>query len=193
MIKCKYVFFAVLIAAAVLAGCAKPPVEEMNDAIAAVSRAENDPDVINYAANALLRAREALAQMQSEADAKRYDAARRLAGDAQDLAEKAISESRAAASRIREDAENAIRAMQNALDETDQTLSNARRSRPAGVNITQLDNDFTAARDDADRAVIAQTESRYREAIDTSQRVRAALSSITSSLSQTVISASRKK
>ncbi|MDR2098314.1 MAG: DUF4398 domain-containing protein, partial [Spirochaetaceae bacterium] len=74
MIKLRYIFFT-LVAAAVMTGCAKPPVEEMNNAIAAVSRAENDPDVVNYAANALARAREALSQMQSAADAKRYDEA----------------------------------------------------------------------------------------------------------------------
>jgi hypothetical protein len=193
MIRFRYVIFAFIIAAAGLISCAKPPVEEMNNAVAAVSRAENDPDVVNYAANSLLRAREALSQMQAEADAKRYDAARRLAGDAQTLAEKAISDSRAAVIRVKEEADNAIRVMQSALTETNQTLDNARRSHPAGVDIAQLDKDFSAAQNDAGQAVIAQTESRYRDAIDTSQRVRSALSAITSSLSQTVISTSRKK
>ncbi|MDR0663032.1 MAG: DUF4398 domain-containing protein [Spirochaetaceae bacterium] len=192
MIKLRHIFFA-LVTAVVLAGCVEPPVEEMNNAIAAVSRAENDPDVVNYAANALARAREALSQMQAEADAKRYDAAKRLAADAQTLAEKALSDSRAAALRVREEAESAVRAMQNAITETDQTLANARRSRPAGVDVNRLEQDFAAARATADQAVIAQTESRYREAIEKSQTVRSSLSAITSSLSQTVIAASRKK
>ncbi|MDR2659835.1 MAG: DUF4398 domain-containing protein [Spirochaetaceae bacterium] len=191
--KLKYGFLAIIIAAVCFAGCAKPPIEEMNNAIAAVSRAENDPDVINYAATVLARAREALAQMQVEADAKRYDAAKRLASDAQALAERAISDSRAAAQRIRGEAENAIAAMQNAITETEQNLSNARRSRPAGVNINQLDQDFANARSEGEQAIAAQAESRYREAIDTSQRVRSSLSAITSSLSQTVLSNSRKK
>jgi hypothetical protein len=192
MVKLQYIFLTLALAA-VMSGCAKPPVEEMNNAIAAVSRAENDPDVVNYAANALARAREALSQMQTEAEAKRYDTAKRLAADAQTLAEKALSDSRAAALRVREEADNAVRAMQNAIAETDQTLANARRSRPAGVNIDQLEQDFATARATADQAVIAQTESRYREAIEKSQTVRSSLSAITSSLSQTVIAASRKK
>jgi hypothetical protein len=158
-----------------------------------VSRAENDPDVVNYAANALARAREALSQMQSAADAKRYDEARRLAADVQALAEKALSDSRAAALRVREEADGAIRAMQNAINETDQTLTDARRSRPAGVNVNRLEEDFAKARATAEQAVLAQTESRYREAIEKSQNVRAALSAISSSLSQTVMGASRKK
>jgi hypothetical protein len=192
MIKLRYIFLT-LAATAALAGCAKPPIEEMNNAIAAVSRAENDPDVVNYAANALARAREALSQMQTEADAKRYDAAKRLAVDAQTLAEKALSDSRSAALRVREEADNAVRTMQNAIAETDQTLANASRSPPAGVNVNQLEQDFAAARATADQAVIAQTESRYREAIEKSQTVRASLSAITSSLSQRVMAASRKK
>jgi hypothetical protein len=192
IIRVKYAFL-VFVAAAALLACAKPPVEEMNNAVAAVSRAENDPDVVNYATNALARAREALSQMQSEADTKRYDNAKRLAADAQSLAEKAISDSRTAAQRMREEADGAIRAMQSAISETEQTLNNARRSRPAGVNIARLDQDFANARAMAGEAVIAQTESRYREAIDKSQTVRSALSTITSSLSQTVIATSRKK
>ncbi|MDR2795118.1 MAG: DUF4398 domain-containing protein [Spirochaetaceae bacterium] len=193
MIRLKYGFLAFIVATALFTGCAKPPLEEMNNAVAAVNRAENDPDVVNYAANALARAREALTQMQAEADAKRYDNAKRLAADAQALAEKAVSDSRAAALRIRDEADSAIRAMQSSLSETEQTLNDARRSHPAGVNIDRLDQDFANARGTADQAVIAQTESRYREAIDKSQTVRAALSAITSSLSQTVIAASRKK
>jgi hypothetical protein len=193
MIKLRYIFLMIFVAAASLSGCAKPPVEEMNNAIAAVSRAENDPDVVNYAANALARAREALSQMQAEADAKRYDTAKRLAADTQALAEKAMSDSRTAALRVREEADVAIRAMQSAIAETDQTLSNARRSNPAGVNVNNLEQDFANARATADQAVIAQTESRYREAIEKSQTVRASLSAISSSLSQTVIAASRKK
>jgi hypothetical protein len=193
MIRLKYVFLTFIVVTALVTGCAKPPVEEMNNAVAAVSRAENDPDVVNYATNALARAREALSQMQAEADAKRYDNAKNLAADAQSLAEKAISDSRAAALRIRDEADSAIKAMQNAISETEQTLNNARRSRPAGVDINKLDRDFAGARSTADQAVIAQAESRYREAIDKSQTVRSALSAITSSLSQTVIAASRKK
>ncbi|MDR2343151.1 MAG: DUF4398 domain-containing protein [Spirochaetaceae bacterium] len=193
MVRLKYGFLALVAGAALLAACAKPPVEEMNNAIAEVSRAENNPDVVNYAANALARAREALTQMQAEADAKRYDNAKRLAADAQSLAEKAISDSRTAALRIREEADSAVNAMRNAISETEQTLNNARRSRPAGVDINKLDRDFTDARGTAEQAAIAQAESRYREAIDKSQSVRSALSAITSSLSRTVMAASRKK
>ncbi|MDR1148233.1 MAG: DUF4398 domain-containing protein [Spirochaetaceae bacterium] len=193
MLNLRFLLVTLFIAAVSLTGCAKPPTEEMNNAIAAVSRAENDPDVVNYAAPSLARARETLAQMQAEADAKRYDAAKRLAADAQALAEKAVDDGRAAVARAREESENAIRLMQNSLSETEQVLTDASRSKPAGVNLPQLEQDFEDARGIASQAVAAQSGNRYSEAVDKSQTVRAALSSITSRLSQSVISVSRKK
>jgi hypothetical protein len=193
MLNLRFLLVTLVIAAVSLAGCAKPPTEEMNNAIAAVSRAENDPDVINHAAPSLARAREALAQMQTEADAKRFDAAKRLAADAQSLAEKAVSDGRAAVARAREEAENAIRVMQSSISETEQVLSDASRSKPAGVDIPQLERDFADARGIASQAVEAQNGNRYSEAVDKSQVVRTALGSITSRLSQAAISVSRKK
>jgi hypothetical protein len=193
MTKVRFLVFTCIIAAVSLTGCAKPPVEEMDAATAAVSRAENDPDVINYASSALSRARESLAQMQAAADAKRYDEAKRLAADAQTLAEKALNDGKAAVQRVKSEADNAVRAMQDSIVETERLLNGASRSRPAGVNIDQLEKDFENARGTASEAVEAQSGNRYSEAIEKSQTVRSALSSITSRLSQTVISASRKK
>jgi hypothetical protein len=63
----------------ILTACAKPPTEEMDNALAALTRAENDPDAVMYAANLIARARSALTQLQAEAAAKRYDAARTYA------------------------------------------------------------------------------------------------------------------
>jgi hypothetical protein len=193
MKKIRYLPVLFIVSVIFLAACAKPPVEEINNAIAAVSRAENDPDVTAYAANALARARESLAQMQTEVDAKRYDAAKRLAADAQSLAEKAISDGRTAAARIRDEAANAVTAAQSAVDETEQTLNGARRTPPRGLDMPALERDFNNARTTVDQALIAQNEKRYREAIDKSQSARSALSSITSRLSQTVMATSRKK
>jgi hypothetical protein len=193
MLNSRFFLFAIAITSVILIGCDKPPIEEMHSATIAVSRAENDPDVMTYAASTLSQAREALAQMQSEADAKRYDAAKQLAAEAESLASKAISDARLAATRAQEAAENAIRLMQNSISETEQVLDEAARSRPAGVDLSQLEQDFTAARRIATEAIEAQNGSRYNEAISKSQTVRAELSSITTRLSQSVIAVSRKK
>jgi hypothetical protein len=193
MLNSRFFLFAIAITSVMLIGCDKPPIEEMHSATVAVSRAENDPDVINYAASTLSQAREALAQMQAEADAKRYDEAKQLASEAESLAGKAIDDARLAVARAREASENAIRMMQNSISETEQVLGEAARSQPAGVDLPQLEQDFTAARGVATEAIEAQNGSRYNEAISKSQTVRAVLSSITTRLSQSVIAVSRKK
>ncbi|MDR0539601.1 MAG: DUF4398 domain-containing protein, partial [Spirochaetaceae bacterium] len=132
--------------------CAKPPVQEMSDAQAAVARAENDPDVIAYSANTLSRAKEALNNMQTEADAKRYDAAKNFANDAQNLAEKAIADAKNAVGRQKDEAANAINVMNNALTATEDLLQGARSSGGQGLDINSLDRDFTEARTTAQEA-----------------------------------------
>ena len=76
----------------------------MENAEAALVRAENDPDAAAYAGNTLLRARDALASMRAEAEAKRYDAAKTYAAEAVNAAEKAVNDGRAAAARAGEEA-----------------------------------------------------------------------------------------
>jgi hypothetical protein len=131
--------------------------------------------------------------MQTEMKAQRYDAAKRLAAEAQALAEKAINDGSAVVVREREEAENAIYLMQGSISKTEQVLNDAIRSKPYGADLQRLEQDFADARTIASQAVEAQNEGRYDEAINKSQAVRATLSSITSSISQSVISISRKK
>jgi hypothetical protein len=176
-----------------LFACAKPPLDEMNRADAAVGRAENDPDVVTYALVALERARDALASMHTEADAKRYDAAKQLADEAERLADKAISDAKLAADRAKRDAETAVAGLDNAVAETEQTVQSARKTGQKGVDFAQIDKDLLSARSTVNEAVKAQSESRYREAIDKSQYARGALSAINSKLSQKVFETNRKK
>ncbi|MDR2102358.1 MAG: DUF4398 domain-containing protein, partial [Treponema sp.] len=92
MVKNRRILIAGLVILAFFqGGCAKPPTEEMNNAAAAVTRAENDADAVTYAGNLLVRARDTLTRMQIEAEAKRYDAARALAAEAISAADKAIA------------------------------------------------------------------------------------------------------
>jgi hypothetical protein len=165
----------------------------MDNATAAVARAENDPDVVMYAQSALSRAREMLNTMRTEADAKRYEEAKRLATDAVALAEKAIQDGRSAAVRARDEAANAIAVMESAISEADQTIENARGARQGNTNFEEVDRGFMDAKALADRARNANGEKRYREAIDGSSQVRSQLSAITSQIGQAAIAVSRKK
>ncbi|MDR2468018.1 MAG: DUF4398 domain-containing protein [Spirochaetaceae bacterium] len=181
-----------LVAALILA-CAKPPVEDMDNAAAAVTRAENDHDVSQYASNALARARDSLNSMRAEADAKRYNEAKRLAAETVALAERAIQDGRNAAIRARDEAANAISIMEAAITDADQTIENARTVRQRNVNFDEIDRDFMGVKASADLARGANSEKRYREAVDGSAMVRTQLSGITARIGEAAISVSRKK
>jgi len=98
------IFCMALVLAMLAIGCAKPPTEDMNNAAEAVTRAENDKDAVTYAFNSITRAKDALARMNVEADAKRYDAAKSYAAEAIAAAERAIADGRAGAERARNEA-----------------------------------------------------------------------------------------
>lgn len=182
-----------LSAALVLGACAKPPVEDMDNAAAAVARAESDNDAATYAANTIARARDALSTMRAEAEAKRYDEAKRLAAETIVLAERAIQDGRNAVSRVREEAAQAITIMDNAINETNSAIEGARTAKQKGINFQEIDREFMDTKAEGDRARNANNEKRYREAVDGSSNVRSRLSNITARIGEVAIETSRKK
>jgi hypothetical protein len=191
--KMKKILFFSLLIVSVFAACAKPPTEEMEKAAAAVAQAENDPDAKAYAASSIARARESLNTMRTEAEQKHYDQAKQLAADTVALAEKAIADGKTALARIRDEASTAINTMNNAITETQTTIENARTAKQRGVNFEEIDGDFSAAKTSADQARLANTQQRYREAIDGSGNVRSQLSNITAKIAQAAQAQNRKK
>jgi hypothetical protein len=175
------------------ASCAKPPTDEMEQAEAAVTRAENDPDARQHAQNSITRARDSLNNMHSEAEQKHYEQAKQLASDTIALAERAISDGKAAAARVRDEADNAIRAMENLLTETQATIENARNSNRAALNFSEIDSDFATANSVANQAREANGTSNYSRAIDLSNSVRTTLSNITAKIGQAAQAQNRKK
>jgi hypothetical protein len=131
--------------------------------------------------------------MRSEADQKHYDQARQMAKETVELAERAITEGKNAAARIRDEAASAVRAMDNAITETQSTIENARGQRLRDVNFTEIDSEFTSALILADQARLANSGNRYREAVDGSQNVRNQLSGISTKIAQAAQALSRKK
>ena len=92
--KIRILFIFIIISFFVL-NCEQPPLAEMDSAREAVFRAENDADAVQFAGGTLERAQDALRRMQTEADSKRYDAARTLAEEAIAAAEKALIDGKA--------------------------------------------------------------------------------------------------
>ena len=150
--------FVALLSGLLLLACAKPPVEEMEMASDAVARAENDADAVTYAWSSIVRARDALAQMNSEAASKRYDSAKSFAAEAIAAAERAISEGRAGATRARNEASDLVSELGSQIDETKQTLDRT-RSAQLGLNLDSVERTIDEAR-------TALSEDRYQDAMD---------------------------
>lgn len=176
----------------VLGGCAKPPTEEMNNAVEAVTRAENDADAATYAGNTLARARDALNRMQAEADSKRYDAAKTYASEAISAAERAIADGRAGAQRARAEAASLVESLGPLIAETDQGIK-AAQAAGLPLDFAALGREFDAARNSSDQAEIALAGGQYRDAMEKGRNAQAGLNSINQELSGAVMAVSRKK
>jgi hypothetical protein len=183
---------AMLVALVLITACAKPPTEEMEAARTAVTRAENDPDVAVYAVSGLARAREALANMEAEAEAKRYDAARTYATEAETGADRAINDARSAATRARDDSANALNALRTAVSETDVTIAQGRENRLA-LDWTEIDREYQDAQGIAGEAEAAAQANRYRDVVERANAARTTLSSINARISGASLAVTRKK
>lgn len=177
----------------VLASCATPPTEEMNKARDAVTRAENDADAVSYAPNALIRARDALTRMQSESDAKRYDAAKKLAGEAYDNAERAIADGRSAAERARMEAVALINGLEGPLSETADNLDKAKEVEGIQLDFAVLSKDMASAYGTYNDAKASIQAHNYNDAIVQGETVRSILASINGRLTGGAVVASRKQ
>ena len=185
--------FMVLLICFYMIACATPPVEEMNRAQNAVTRAENDPDAVAYAGGAIIRARDALEKMQSEADAKRYDEAKEYAAAATRNAEQAITDGKIGAELARNQALSLINSLGEPLAETADAISTAREVPNITVDFDTLSQDLDAAYSTYDDAWQNFQDENYQDAIDESQNVRSTISSINTILSEAAQDTSRKK
>ncbi|MDR2730293.1 MAG: DUF4398 domain-containing protein [Treponema sp.] len=189
--KVKPVLVIVILAAIVL-NCAKPPVAEMESAREAVLRAENDQDAAQYAGNSLTRARDALRRMENEANSKRYDAARTYAAEAVAAAEKAVADGRTGAARARDQAAAMLDGLGPAIDETARNL-NAAGSARLDLDYQQLNSELDSARSNFDLAETDNVMGRYGEATDKGRNARASIGSINQQISNVSTAISRKK
>jgi hypothetical protein len=192
-IRSTLILFTLLALTMFLTGCAKPPTEEMDNAIAAVTRAENDPDAVAYGGPSIIRAREALANMQTEAGAKRYDAAKTYALEAVNAAERAIADGRAGAQRAREEAAALLSGVRGSLEETEKNLEAAKGVKNIQVDFDALGADFNSAKNMTDQAQTALSQADYQNSINKCQSARSILGDINTTLSQAAIGTSRKK
>ena len=183
---------AVFAVSILITACAKAPGAEMVAAREAVARAENDPDVAAYATSTLARARGSLANMEAEAQAKRYESARNYADEAYNGALKAISDARAAAARAQDDSASALNALRDAVGETDLTIEQGKKNNLA-LDWNQIDNSYRNAQITASEAEAAAAASRYRDAVERANAARTTLSGINARISGASLAVTRKK
>jgi hypothetical protein len=165
----------------------------MENAEAALTRAENDPDAAAYAEDSLIRARDARNRMRAEAEAKRYDTAKSYAAETVNASEKAIADGRSAAVRAREDAANLIATLKDSLAETERALAAAREIPGSNLDFEALDNDLEAARRLIAQAELTAAGNRPREAMEQGRSARAALGGIMARISAGAREVSRKQ
>jgi hypothetical protein len=169
--------------------CAKPPTAEMDLAIEAVYRAENDPNAVQYGANSLRSAQNSIRLMQDAANSKRYDAAKTFANEAKVAAEKAITDGKSGADRVKSDAANLIAGLKGEIEETSRNVNGARYSL-LDLDYDSLDRSIVNAYDTSDQAEIDQAFGRYQDALSKAREVRSNLSNINNMIANAVV---RKK
>jgi hypothetical protein len=165
----------------------------MESAEAAFIRAENDPDAAAFAETSLLRAREARSRMRTEAEAKRYDAARSFAAEVVAASEKAINDGRSAASRAKEEAAALVGNLKNSLRETESALDKAWNTDKLDLDFNALSRDLDSARNLVTTAENAAANGKPNEAIREGNAARSALGDIMYRISQGVRAVTRKK
>ena len=191
--KMALLIYAALAASLILSACAKPPTEEMEAAVTAVTLAENDANAVTYAGSTLARAREALNRMQVEADSKKYDAAKNYAAEAASAADKAIADGKAGAARAREEAAGLVSSVKDSLAETEKSVGAAQGVKNIKLDFNAIDRDLDIARRTTDQAELSLAGADYQDALDKGRTARTLLSDITAKVSGAATAVSRKK
>jgi hypothetical protein len=190
----KYLKWIIPLALVVALGaCAKPPQAEIDAAKAAVAKAAKNVDVQAYAAESLRKAQTALAQMQSELDAKRYDKVKILAQEAAAAAEKAISDAGTNKERAKSEAAALIEAVKKAIPEAENTIASAKKVRGLKLDLKALAKEL-----DDQKTALAEVEKIFQAGDFNGARNKAAviqakIADLQRTVSSGVQAASKKK
>ena len=138
-------------------------------------------------------ARDALTRMQSEADSKRYDAAKTYAAEAVSNAEKAIADGKTGVARAREEAAGLVNSLSGPLAETSSALNATREVKNIKLDFDTLSGDMDSARKTYSDAQQSLAANNYGDAVSKGQNVRSALSGINAKITEATLAASRKQ
>jgi hypothetical protein len=173
--------------------CAKPPTAEIDAAVAAVAKAEANPDAVEYANVSINRAKEALSRMQTELAAKNYEAVKAISQEVIQAAEKAISDGAAAKARARDEATALITSLRSLLAEAEQALAAARAVKGIVFDDAAAERDIRQAAGNIASAGTDLTAGNFRAVMTKGQAARSVLGSVQQRIAVAVQAASRKK
>jgi len=178
-----------------LFGCATPPVEEMENARNAVSKAANDENAVRYASGTLARARDALKDMEDAAQSKRYDDAKKYAEEAIAAADKAIVDGRSAADRAVNitvaDSDFQASVLKEEIDKTSSDVANA-QYRQLALDYASLFNTIENAYSTLDQAQVDNAAGRHQDAMDKAGIIRSALYNVNQAVANAAVSGRKK-
>lgn len=176
-----------------LSGCAKPPKAEIDAAEAAVARADQSPDVVLYAPDALDRAHKALELMRAEVAARHYDKAKAAASEATTAATDALAAAQENKERSKAKAEELIGAVKQALPQAEKLLANALRVKKAKIDRAAKTAELEGAKAALAEAEAAFAQGDYLKAIEKAGSAQKAIADFESGIGSSVQAATRKK
>jgi len=165
-----------------IAGCAKPPQEELDAANSALSAAKSaEADV--YAPDTYRSAQNALNDANSKVEAKDYEGAKVSAGQAKQLAERAANEARTNKSQITNEAQAIINRVSPGISDTRSSLGGAPRGKGADDDLDQLNADLSQAESDLSSARSNLNSGKVKDALSLAKNAEAKFSQVQGSVS----------
>jgi hypothetical protein len=181
-----------LLAAVTVVSCAKPPEEEMNAAEAALSKAQNDPNAVQYGAIALKRAQNAATTMRQAASEKRYDDAKIAAQTVVSAAEQAIADGKKGAAAAKSAADQLLNSVKAQQVETRAALDKAKEASLV-MDYDAAEGNMTNAQTKIDQGSAANAQARYTDGTTALNDARSLLTGVQDAVSAAVAPVSRKK
>jgi len=181
-ILCGFVVFALL------AGCAKPPTAEMDNARNKYLEASENEAAATYGKGFLDQAKTILDKMEAANNDKRFDAAKTHAAEVITAAQKAIDEGKKTRENVKSKAENLITTLEREIKETEANITNISKiPYPYDkLDLTRIKRDFDDAKDMLALAETDQSKGKYQDALDKGNSVKSTLASINQQIADAV-------
>lgn len=165
----------------VVAGCAKPPTQELDAAKAALDAAKAAEAEI-YAPDTYRSATNAMNEANAKVEQKDYEGAKASAIQAKEVADRAKSEADTNKRQIRDEAQALINRVAPGLADARTSLGNAPRGKGADEDLDQLNADLSQAEANLSDARSNLSSGKYKDAVAQARSSESKLSQIQGSV-----------